>query len=339
MIQQIARWFVFAISIEFALANLVTEHEPNDNLSQANAVQCGDTIVCGQLESVRDVDNFRFFIYQDDSIVAAAFPCDGRILTNTFMVLFNDQDSVVAVDDNNGPQEFSMIRYLARTSGFYTIRIMRHYVSNDSVYSLSLTCPVHLSEAYDYCATPRIIPAFPYYDEGTTLGMTSQCGSAAPDVFYKFNNPIESNLFITVCTEVFNARVQILGRCCLDFYDDADAGCGLGAALISFSLPPGDYFILVEGTAANQAGNFSLDVNAEMPGCPPPAPVTISSVGGYPFLDWPEFSGPSYYVVWFANNPTGPFDHLGITFYSFYVDSLGYTGSHRFYQVTSVCPW
>jgi hypothetical protein len=322
-----------------AFGTLVSEQEPNDLLSQANPIVCGDTVLCAGFPSVGDVDHFRFFVNQHDSLVATTFNCNGRVTTNTYIALYDDRDSILAVNDDGGPQEFSRIRYLAFRSAFYTVRVARHMSSGDSVYSLTVHCPVYVPEAYDLCATPRLITALPYYDEGTTLGMTSQCGRAAPDVFYRFYNPAESNVLVTVCTETFDARVQILGRCCIDFFDDADQGCGMGAELVSYSLLPGDYYIMVEGMAAGQAGNFSLEVNAVMPDCPAPRPVTISTMGTYPFLDWPDFENPSYYVVWCANNPTGPFDHLGTTFYSFFVDSSGFSGSRKYYQVTSICPW
>jgi len=316
----------------------VTESEPNDDFAHADTVHCGDTVWCATLEPATETDFYRFYLNNEDSLIATTFDCNGSI-TNTFMVLFNDEDSVLAVNDDGGPRSFSRIRYRATQPGDYFLRVLKHPWTPDSSYCLDVGCPGYLPEAYDLCQTPRIIPSLPYYDEGSTLGATHQCGTAAPDVFYGFYFPVVGNLFVTVCTNSFNARVQVIGRCCGDFWDDADTGCGLGAELISFGLAEGNYLLLVEGTQANQAGNFSIEVEAALPGCLPPDSIVLTTVGSYPLLDWPEMVGPSYYVVWQSPVMQGPFEHLGIAFQTYFVDSTGFTSTRKFYMVTSVCPW
>ncbi|RPH94362.1 hypothetical protein EHM69_07630 [candidate division KSB1 bacterium] len=272
----------------------ISESEPNNLFAEADPVQCGDTVVCAILSSIYDVDHFRFDVYSGDSIIAMTFDCAGSE-TNTLMVLYDNRDSVVAVNDNSGPGMFSRIVYRATYTGYYIVRVIAVVLEGDSAYNLQVYCPQYSTEDYDVCATARIIPSFPYYHEGTTRGMRDDCrGTAAPDVFYKFHNPAVSNMFITVCSDSFDARVQILGRCCGDFWDDASEGCGLGAELVSFSLAEGDYWIIVEGMAANQTGAFSIEVVAQMPGCPTPGPVVLATIGGYPFLGWPEATGHSY---------------------------------------------
>jgi hypothetical protein len=316
----------------------VTEHEPNNSIETANPIACGDTVYCAVLSDQMDLDHFRFSAYIRDSIVVRTFSCEGSN-TNTYIVLYDDRDSVLAVDDNTGPAEFSEIRYVAPRTGNYIVRVFHFLALTDTSYNLVVNCTEHPMEGYDLCTTPRIIPALPYYNEGSTLGMTSQCGTAAPDVFYRFHNPVSNTLYITVCTDEFDARVQILGRCCNDFFDDADLGCDLGAQLTSYNVAAGDYFILVEGTNANEVGNFTIEVTAQMPQCPAPQEVVLETIGGYPALDWPEVAGPSYFVVWYSSSATGIYDHLGTTFYTYFIDSSGYVGQKRFYKVTSVCPW
>jgi hypothetical protein len=255
------------------------------------------------------------------------------------MVLFDERDSILVVDDNSGPMWFSEIRYRAPAAADYVVRVLKHPSTPDSSYNLFFDCPAYLPEDYDLCESARIISALPYYDEGTTLGMTSQCGTAAPDVFYRLTLPGGSNLFVTVCTETFDARVQMLGRCYGDYGDDADEGCGLGAELLCFGLPEGEYYILVEGVSAGQVGNFTIDVDAALPGCPEPQPLILGRVGDYPLLDWPQFTSPSYYVIWYALSADGPWEHLGVSFFTYFIDSTGYADARRFYKVTAVCPW
>lgn len=316
---------------------LISESEPNNDFGTADSIACRDTVVCAALPG-SDADYFRFHVYYGDSIILTTFACNGSA-TNTLLTLYDDRLLQVAADDDGGPLQFSRIRYLSVRAGDYFARVVRHVSSSDSSYNLMLECPLHAGGGMDTCGGARIIPALPYYDEGTTLGMTHQCGTAAPDVFYRFSNPTAANVFITLCSDFFDSRVQLLGRCCGDFLDDANTGCNRGAELIVFNLQPGEYFLLVEGTAANQAGDFSLEVTAQFPGCPPPAPLVLGSSGGFPLLDWPQQTGPSYYVVWRANAVDGPFEHLGTTTQTFFIDSTGFTGTRRFYEVTAYCPW
>ena len=248
-------------------------------------------------------------------------------------------DSLLAGNDNGGAATFSQIRYAITRTAEYVTRVIQYTPSPDSTYDLIISCPHPPPEDYDLCETARVIPGLPYYNEGSTQGQTNQGGTPAPDVFYSFYNPVTGNYTIIVCSDLFDARVQILGRCVGDYWDDANEGCNLGALLNTYNLAPGQYWIMVEGTTANEIGNFSIEVTAQLPECPPPESVTLSTVGGYPFLDWQELSGPYYYIVWQSNTSNGAFEHLGTTFVTYFIDSTGYSNARRFYQVTSVCPW
>ncbi len=326
-----------AFSAQSSLA-WVTESEPNDAFSQADPVQCGDTVYCAQLASAADADNFRFTAALGDSVFLLTFGCNGS-QTNTFLVLCDANDSVLAVNDNGGAQYFSQIRRAITETGEYVVRVLRGGPSADSTYSLSIECPHPPPEDYDLCEHARAIPALPYYDEGSTAGATHQAGTPAPDVFYRFSNPVTGTYYITVCSDLFNSRVQILGHCIGDYLDDADTGCNLGAALTTYNLAIGDYYLMVEGTAANQFGDFSLEVTAQLAECPTPQPIVLTRVGGLPLLDWPELDGPAYYIVWSSAAVNGEYEHLGTTVFTYFTDSTGFSSARRFYYVTAVCPW
>ncbi len=320
----------------FSLA-LVTENEPNDTFAQANPVQCGDTVFCARLATVTDADNFRFSAIAGDSLYLTTFACSG--LTNTFLVLYDQHDSVLAVNDNDGPNDFSSIRWAVTETAEYIARVICGGAAPDSTYSLHINCPHPAPEDYDLCETARTIPALPYYDEGSTSGATNQFGTLAPDVFYRFDNPITRSLHVIVCSDLFDARVQMLGYCIGGEGDDESQGCNLGADLFTFNLPPGPHTIMVEGTAANQIGDFSLEITAQPTECPTPFPVVIARVGGYPFLDWPQLEGPSYYIVWQSSTMNSEYEHLGTTVFTYFTDSTGFVTPRRFYYVTAVCPW
>jgi hypothetical protein len=316
----------------------VTESEPNDANAQADPVQCGDTVYCAQLSWQGDADNFRFTAAAGDSLILFTFDCNGS-QTNTFLVLFDANDSVLATNDNGGAQYFSQIRRAITQTGEYVARVLRGGPSPDSTYHLWIDCPHPPPEDYDLCETARVVPSLPYYNEGSTAGQTNQAGTPAPDVFYRFSNPTTGTYHIVVCADFFNARVQILGHCIGDFLDDADTGCNLGADLTTFNLPPATYLIMVEGTAANQYGDFSIEINAQLTECPTPQNVVLTKVGGYPFLDWPELDGPAYYIVWKCATVNGDYEHAGTTVFTYFTDSTGYSSARRFYYVSAVCPW
>lgn len=316
----------------------VLEQEPNNHAPQANLIACGDTVYCATLPTA-DTDCFRFTMAAYDSLVATTWPCAGSH-SNTLIALCNSRDSLLMLNNDSGLEEFSRVHWLATTAGEYRVYVYRWTTSIDSTYSLTLECPVYVAEDYDLCSTPRIVPALPYFDEtGSTLGMTSQCGLNAPDVFYRFNNPVTRTLRLAVCTTQFDARVQIITGCCGEYLDDQNVGCGSGAVLNTYNLPAGDYNVLVEGTTASAAGRFSLEITAEPLACPAPGPIVLATIGGYPTLDWPELDGPAYYVIWQSSAVNGWWEHLGTTYLTYFTDSAGYTAPRRFYYVSAVCLW
>jgi len=316
----------------------VTESEPNNTTAQADRIQCGDTVYCALLDGLGDLDHFRFAAVAQDSIIVFTESCDDS-LTNTVLVLFDNHDSLLAVNDNGNGGGFSRIRYRALYSGDYVARVLRQSFY-DSVYSLVVVCPRGVPEAYDSCSSPRIIPSLPYSDSGSTRNATdSDCGTAAPDVFYKFYNPVRSHVMVTVCSNPFDARVQLMTQCCGGPLDDASEGCDSGAEITYLNAVEGDYYIMVEGTLPGEVGEFSIHIEAITPGCPEPGPVVLTTIGGYPFLDWPEVAGPSYFIVWQTTSLSGYWEHLGVTFTTYFVDSTGFAGTRKFYHVTAMCPW
>jgi hypothetical protein len=204
---------------------------------------------------------------------------------------------------------------------------------------LDIDCYEPVDEDYDFCETARVADFFPYYDEGSTIGMSNNVGTAAPDVFYRFYNPVEANVNLVVCTETFDARVQVIEYCTGGFLDDTDDGCFLGADLTVYPLPVGEFHVIVEGTSALEMGFFSIEIGPDFPDCPVPQDLVIYSVANQPFLDWEDVPEASYYMVYAANSPAEPYEHLDSAFFSYYADPAGYAAAKRMYRVTTVCPW
>ncbi len=316
-----------------------TEIEPNNDLSQPNQILCGDTIHCANLP-LGDLDHYRFLVPGGDSLYCRTFPC-GDDDTDTYITLFSDDIQIIAFDDDTGPMDYSMIAVWVSQTAYYRLRVMRgdQAVNADSTYSLFVNSRTPVSEEYDYCETARVVLSMPYFDEGDTFGKADNIGTDAPDVFYRFHQPVQSDIFLEVCSEFFNARVQILGYCMGNYLDDASEGCFDGATLITYALPPGDYYVLVEGVSLLDVGEYSLEISPYYPDCPDPTFLIVFPVGGQPALDWQDVPLASYYLILQSHFPDGPFEHLDVSPISYYVDPAGFAADQRFYQVVTVCPW
>lgn len=280
-----------------------------------------------------DEDWFRFSSPEGRVLILETHSCSSE--TNTLLSLYDGDEQLLAADDNGGLENFSRIEYRANYTGGYFVRIMRFHTPDDGEYSLSIDCQTVEPQSFDLCDGARVMP--PWYQEGNTAGMADNGGAPGPDVFYRFSITDTADIFIEVCAELFDARVQLFHGCD-NPSDDGGEGCEEGEGLTVYGLLPGEYEVMVEGWTADDWGQFSIEVTNPCAECPPPEEVILRTVGGYPFLDWSELTCPDQYIVWYCSTPDGTYEHLGTTPFTFFVDSTGYTQTSRFYKVTSVCP-
>ena len=330
-------WLVAFFMLTGALFG-VSEREPNDDTSQANPIACGDTVYCATLNPPGDPDYFRFTGQENDTLVAFTFNCEGSV-TNTYLSLFDSTEEFLENDDDDGEGFFSRIEYVLPYSGPYFLRVVEVEPTFDTSYCLTLDCEILLPEPHDSCANARVIAAIPYQDASSTIACGDECGTAAPDVWYFFSNPVERKLIFSVCMTNFQARVQVMDSCCGQFREDSDDGCGDGAILTVYNMEVGDYYIIVEGIDAGEAGDFVFQLNGETEPCPEPTQLVLGTVGGYPFLDWEPVMSASYYIIWQSSDYSGDYEHVDTTTETYWTDSTGYSSTCRFYHVTTSCPW
>ncbi len=316
----------------------VWEQEPNDDFEQANHVACDDTVYCATLDPPGDRDTFWFLGQANDTLIAFTFNCDGPN-TNTLLCFYDSLQELLVSNDDGGGAGFSLIEYVMPYCGVYFLRVAEVEPSFDSSYSFALNCRNWTQPTHDSCANARVVESIPYQDESSTADCGDECGRAAPDVWYFFSNPVQRTLIISVCMTDFDARVQIMGGCCEQFGDDSEDGCGDGAILTIPDMEVGDYYIMVEGTDADEAGSFVFQVNGETEPCPDPTELALASVGGYPFLFWEASAGADFYIIWHSTDAIGEYEHIGVTAETFWTDSTGFTSMRRFYRVTAYCPW
>lgn len=316
----------------------IVEHEPNDDFEQANAVVCTDTIYCATLDPAGDQDYFQFVGQAGDTLIASTLNCEGSN-TNTYLYLYDSTQEILAENDDIGEGLFSCIEQILPYDGRYFLMVVEVTPFFDSAYCLALDCQALSPTPHDLCEQARVVGGIPYQDASSTFGCGSECPTSAPDVWYFFSNPVRRTLIFSVCMTNFHARVQVMGGCCTQFFEDSEDGCGDGAILMMHDMVVGDYYILVEGIDAGESGDFVFQVNGETQPCPAPTELTLATVGGYPFLFWEAATGAVSYIIWQSSDANGSYEHVGSTTDTYWTDLTGYTGTRRFYRVTASCPW
>lgn len=316
-------------------ARIVSEQEPNNGFAQANLIECGDTVLCAHLD-ISDGDFFRLFVPGGDSIYFRTFSCGTN--ENTVILLYDSTYALLGINDDSGPGEFSALGAFLPFNQLCYLQVVDPSGSSTGGYTLTVECMTLQSGPHDLCSAARPVTFFPYYDESSTFGAGSEIGTASPDVFYQLSLATPGDVFIRVCSDGFNARVQLILFCVGGLMDDSFEGnCEQGADLSVFGLQAQTYYIYVEGTAANQSGEFSIEIIPLLQNCPAPQNLIIFSVGGFPFLDWPEVPEADYFLIEQANGGEGPFEALATTTESFWQDPLGFALTRRFYRVRSIC--
>lgn len=318
-----------------AFARLVSEHEPNDGFATATPIACGDTVLCAQGDQ-NSGDFYSLIVPGGDSTYFRTFHCS--IDMNTTVLLYDSSQNLIAYNDNGGPGNYSDLGVFLTQNQRCYLQVVDPGHAFPSDYTLTVSCLFPSVGPHDICSSARQINFFPYYDESSTAGCGSEGGIPSPDVFYQLSLATPGDVYIQVCSEFFNSRVQILSGCVTGFMDDSDAGeCQQGADLLSFGLQAQTYYIMVEGTSASQFGDFSIEVRPYLAECPPPTNLKIFNAGGFPLLDWDADPDVNLFLIEQAPDGHGPFEALATTPETFWQDPLGFALTRRFYRVRSVC--
>lgn len=323
------------LTVSLAGARIISESEPNNDFQHPNQLECGDTVLCAHLDS-HGADFFRFTMFAGDSLYLRTFACESN--ENTIILLYDSLYNLLTLNDNGGQQEFSTIAYFPLFTQTAYIQVIDITGLSTGSYSLTYECEHQTGGLNDLCGQARPVTFFPYYDEGTTFGAVSEGGTGAPDVYYRLSLATPADIFVRICSEFFDARVQILTGCVSGFMDDAsDGDCQLGADLYSFALQAQEYYIMVEGTSTNQVGDFTIEVYPVLQECPPVPWLTIFTVANAPFLDWPAVLEADAYLIEGALSGEGPFEGIALTTETFWQDPIGFGVARRFYRVRSIC--
>ena len=330
---------LFALSMTIfsssVLARVVSEQEPNNSFAEANEIECGDTVLCAS-SLPNQGDFFTLVVPGGDSTYFRTFACEND--ANTFVLLYDSTYNLLALNDDGGPGTYSSLWVFFPQERRCYLQVVDSHNNPPGDYSLSVTCQFVGAGLHDLCSSARQVTFFPYYDESSTYGCGSEAGTAAPDVYYQLTLATPGDLFIQVCSEFFDARVQVLESCVSGFLDDSQTGsCLQGADLPVFGLQAQTYYIMVEGTALNQYGDFSIEILPLLEPCPEPSTLKIFDVGGLPFLDWEGVPEADYYLIEQATNGQGPYEAVATTTETFWQDPIGFSLSRRFYRIRSIC--
>lgn len=318
-----------------AVARIVSEQEPNNGFAQANFIACGDTVLCAQGD-VNSGDFYSLLVPGGDSTYFRTFPCE--IEMNTVVLLYDSSFNLLGLNNNSGPGYYSDLGVFMTQTQMCYLQVVDPGHTFPGDYTLVVTCHNIEAGPHDLCSSARDVTFFPYYDESSTFGCGNEGGTSSPDVYYRLSLATPGDLYIQVCSESFNARVQVLTGCVTGFMDDSDAGeCHLGADLLTFGLQAQTYYIMVEGTSLTQQGDFTIEIRPLLAACPEPTNLSIFDVGGLPFLDWTGDPDADYYLIEQAADGQGPYEAITTTTETFWQDPLGYSLTRRFYRVRSIC--
>jgi len=338
-IQRSALHYVVAVMLTIGLftnvyARIISETEPNDSFASATVIECGDTVQCADLALLQS-DFYRMNVPGGDSVYFTTFPCQTDV--NTTIILYDSLYQLIDLNLDSGVGSYSMLGVFAQFNQTCYLQVfMTQGTPGD--YSLSFVCQTQSNSGHATCAEARPVTFWPYYNESTTLGAGNEMGTPAPDVYYTFTPPTAGDFLVRVCSGSFDSRAQLFGFCTGDLMDDASDGtCQLGADLYLFGLTTRTYFLVVEGTSANQFGEFTLEIDAVFQECPVPQNLLLFTVAGLPFLDWQDVPEADYYLVEQSTSALGPYEALATTTQTFWQDNTGYALNARFYRVRSVC--
>lgn len=331
------RYFGILLLIWFASAQarIVSESEPNDGFAEADSIACADTVECAHLDSMSG-DFFRLVVPGGDSVYFRTLPCVGD--ENTVILLYDSTFALLGINDNSGPGLFSTLGVFLQVNQLCYVQVVDPTRSSTGPYTLIVECVAFEYSSNGLCSNARPVTFFPYYDEGSTFGAGNEVGTPSPDVYYELTLATPGDVFVRVCSDAFDSRVQMITHCVGGLMDDASEGeCQLGADLFLFGLSAQTYYIMVEGTTASQFGDFTIEISPVLQPCSVPLELLLFTVGELPFLDWLDVPEADYYLIEQASSGEGPFEALAVTNESFWQDPTGYILAKRFYRVRSIC--
>ena len=260
---------------DYRLLSSIPETEPNDSVSQAQPFACGDELGPASVEAraVPDTDWITFTVNAGDVITFGTDSArvDPEVADTRIDLLAQDGVTVLARDDDSGPDFYSLITFCATYTGTYYGRIAS-YSTEVGNYVAYVTC-VPSSVANDQCFGAIPITCGPFALQGNTVDVCadytlpandSSCTRFAAngrDVAYYVDVSAGNRIAIDYSQIDADASIYIITDCahpaasCVAGKDSSSTG-GVETLRYRFHAA-GRYYIILDSFAAGTGGPWT----------------------------------------------------------------------------------
>lgn len=257
----------------------VPEVEPNQQIWNAQAFECGNTLRPATIGVAADTDYVKFTV-PAGTIITVGTDADGTVgqVGDTRIRLMTYDGfsvTVLASDDDSGPGLYSLLTYTTTSAGTYYVGFAAFSATKTGIYKGFVTCTIpQPPPANDNCAGAQSIECGNINVSGTTAFATNDFTPLATgtggctgftalgrDVVYMINASGGDVLDVNY-TSAADGSVYLITNCgspATTCVAGADATLSGVAEHLNYSFPSsGVYFLVLDNFGTNAGGAFTL---------------------------------------------------------------------------------
>lgn len=263
---------------------IVPEAEPND-ACPGQAINCGDAVEPAAINPGGDLDWYSFAANAGDVLTIGTDAYNGSSIDTYLELYFNCGSTMIAYDDDSGPNLFSLIsNFTAPSTGTYTVKARGYSASVVGDYRLFVTCvPGQPPPDNDVCSgaipierctqgslSGDLQPYTNNYDPGSS-GCTGYA-AAGKDAVYVLNLQQYDVVNFSYTQLSADASFYLVTDCsnvtgsCVAGADDTVTG---QAEVITYTVTnPGTYYLILDCYGTNTGAAWTLNYTITCPGPP-----------------------------------------------------------------------
>jgi len=246
----------------------VAEDEGTNNACPGQAVGCGNVVRPAAL-TAGDNDYYSFTANAGDRILVGT-DADGTPTVDTFIHLYNaDCSSQLASDDDSGPGLYSLLCFVAPSTGTYVLRVRGFSATGAGLYKAFISCGTS-GNFGETCNDATAVPC-------GTVSLSGHTGCSVNDYTLPVANPctgftaagrdqvlqvtVNANGFIDlVYTSSADASIYVVDACApVNCLAGADATLSNQPEILQYTfLNAGTYYIILDSFGTNTSGSWTL---------------------------------------------------------------------------------
>ena len=260
----------------------VAEVEPNNSLSTAQLLGCGNVLRPATLAAgvtPPDTDYVSFTANAGERITIATDANGAGSAGDTRIRLFNNSGATLATDDDSGPGLYSLIsNFVAPYTGTYYVGIAGFNATFTGNYLAAITC-LPPPPANDVCAGASELPCGVIALSGSTVDYThnytpfnSGLGGCTGftafgrDLVYRIDADANDMLSV-VYTSTADGSIYLITNCAsptTTCVAGADATLAGEPELLNYQFPSaGTYYLIIDSFGTNTFGDYTLEGTLE----------------------------------------------------------------------------